>query len=112
MKKVTVYTTQSCGYCKMAKAFLAQNSIQYTERDIERDAEAREELIQRNISGVPVLMIGSDIVVGFDKEKILELVDHRIASCPHCQAKMRLPSDKGKLSVSCPVCKNTFEWSL
>lgn len=111
MKKVTIYTTQSCGYCKMAKAFLAQNNIQYTERDIERDAQAREELIQRNINGVPVFFIGNELIVGFDKEKILALVDHRIATCPACQGKMRLPSDKGKLRVSCPNCKNTFEWT-
>jgi len=90
---------------------MTQNNIQYTERDIQKDAKAREQLVKRNISGVPVLMIGSDIVVGFDKEKILALVDHRIAACPQCQSKMRVPNNKGKLSVTCPSCKNVFEWT-
>lgn len=34
--------------------------------------EARQELIKRNIRGVPTFLIGEDVVVGLDKAKILE----------------------------------------
>lgn len=58
----------------MAKEFLAQNKIQYVEKDINVDAEARNELIRRNISGVPTFLIGDEVVVGLDTARIMALV--------------------------------------
>lgn len=107
MKDVVLLTTKTCSYCKMAKDFLAQNHIQYIEKDINFDAEARNELARRNINGVPTFFIGDDVVVGLDKAKILELVDHRIVECPNCHAKLRVPTDKGAINVRCPKCKSS-----
>lgn len=56
--------------------------------------EARNELTRRNISGVPTFLIGEDVVVGLDKAKILELVDHRLIECEECHAKLRVPINK------------------
>lgn len=109
MKDVTLYTTQTCPHCKTAKAFLKQNHIQFVEKDVNYDAEAQNEMTRRGIRGVPTFLIGNDAVVGLDKEKILKLVDHQVVSCPNCQAKLRVPSDKGKISVRCPKCKTSFE---
>ena len=44
------------------------------------DAQARYEMTSRNITGIPAFIIGKDVVVGLDKAKVLELVDHRIVS--------------------------------
>lgn len=107
MKDVTLLTTQTCPYCKMAKEFLAQNHIRFVEKDINFDVEARNELARRNIKGVPTLFIGEDVVVGLDKEKILKLVDHRIVECPNCHTKLRVPTDKAT-NVRCPKCKNNI----
>jgi glutaredoxin 3 len=68
-------------------------------------------LARRNIRGVPAFFIGEDVVVGFDKAKILALVDHRVMECEQCHAKLRVPIDKGSLKVTCPQCKHVFDWT-
>lgn len=93
----------------MAKEFLSQNRISFVEKDINVDMEARNELARRNISGVPTFLIGEDVVVGLDKTKILELVDHRVIECGKCHTKLRVPINRGSLKVTCPKCKNVFD---
>jgi hypothetical protein len=95
----------------MAKEFLAQNRINFIEKDINVDAEARKELTRRNISGVPSFLIGEEVVVGLDKAKILELVDHRVIECEQCHTKLRVPINKGSLKVICPKCKGLHDWT-
>ena len=76
MKTVTIYTTPTCGYCKMAKEFFKENNIEYTEKDVTIDEEAREVMIQKSGQmGVPVIVIGEELAVGFDKDKISELLE-------------------------------------
>lgn len=81
------------------------------EKDINADAAARQELVKRGVRGVPSFLIGDDMVVGLDKDKILQLVDHRTIQCSQCQANLRVPLDKGAIKVTCPRCKNSFDWS-
>ena len=94
----------------MAKEFLSQNRIHYVEKDINIDEEARSELARRNITGVPTFLIGDDVLVGLDKEKILRLVDHRLVACEKCHTKLRVPTKKGAIDVTCPKCKHVFRW--
>jgi len=79
------------------------------EKDITVDAQARSELIRRNVSGVPSFLIGDDMVIGLNKARILELVDHRLIECEKCHAKMRAPVNKGNLKITCPKCKHSFQ---
>lgn len=75
MPKVTIYTTPSCVYCKMTKAFFKENNVVYEEKDVSTDAAARDEMIAKsNQMGVPVIDIDGKIIVGFDKNRISELV--------------------------------------
>lgn len=75
MNNITIYTTPACVYCKMAKAFFNANKIQYQERNVAEDAKARDEAISRSGQmGVPVIDINGEIVVGFDKSRISELL--------------------------------------
>lgn len=75
MSKVTIYSTPSCVFCKMAKAFFKDKSVTYEEKDVAVDQEAREEMISKSGQlGVPVIDIDGDIVVGFDKAKLSELL--------------------------------------
>ena len=78
MANVTIYTTPTCVYCKMSKAFLKEHNIAYTERDVAGDATAREEMVKRSGQmGVPVIDIDGTLVIGFDKEKLAELLNVR-----------------------------------
>jgi glutaredoxin-like YruB-family protein len=70
-KNVTIYSTPTCHFCKMAKEFFAEKGVAYTGFDVSSDAEKREEMIKMTGQlGVPVIVIGGDIMVGFDREKI------------------------------------------
>ncbi|MCX6757301.1 MAG: glutaredoxin family protein [Candidatus Nomurabacteria bacterium] len=75
MKNVTIYSTPSCHFCHMAKDFFKENNVAYTEYDVAADKEKRSELIDKSGQmGVPVIIIGDDLVVGFNKPKIAELL--------------------------------------
>lgn len=34
-----------------------------------------------------------------------------VVFCIHCKQKLRIPTDKGTITVSCPVCKNSFKYT-
>ena len=75
MKHVAIYTTPSCVYCQKAKIFFNERDIAFTEYNVATDAVRRQEMLDR--SGqmtVPVIDIGSTIVVGFDRLRIKELL--------------------------------------
>lgn len=76
MSKVTIYTTPSCVYCKMTKAFFKENNIVYEEKDVSADAAARDVMIAKsNQMGVPVIDIDGQILVGFDKVGLSRLLN-------------------------------------
>ncbi|MDU5081355.1 NrdH-redoxin [Tissierella sp. P1] len=70
MANVTVYTSNTCPYCVSAKDYLKEKGIDYTEKNVQTDKDARKELMAMGHMGVPVLVIDGEEVVGFDKEKI------------------------------------------
>lgn len=75
MANVTIYTTPSCVYCKMAKAYFSANNVAYTEKNVMTDIPAQQEMIQKSGQlGVPVIDIDGSIVVGFDKPRISSLL--------------------------------------
>ncbi len=74
MAKVTIYSTPSCVYCKMAKEFFAKNNVAYEEHNVASDMKAREEMVAKSHQlGVPVIDVDDQIIIGFD-QKTLEQV--------------------------------------
>ncbi len=70
-KSVTIYSTPTCHFCKMAKEFFAEKGIQYTNYDVSIDAAKRQEMIQMTGQlGVPVIVIDGTPVIGFSREVI------------------------------------------
>jgi len=75
MKPVVIYSTPTCVYCKAAKDFFKANNIAYTEYNVAADLKKREEMIEKSGQmGVPVIEVGADIVVGFDKAMLSQLL--------------------------------------
>ena len=75
MAKVKFYSTPTCPYCKMAKQFLKENNIEFEDVDVSSNQTAAQEMISKSGQmGVPVLDIDGQIVVGFDKKKIKQLL--------------------------------------
>ena len=76
MANVTIYTTPTCIYCKMAKEFFKENGVEYSEKNVASDTQAREEMIKKsNQMGVPVIDIDGELTVGFDKERLSALLN-------------------------------------
>lgn len=72
---ITIYTTPSCSYCKMAKGFFKSRGVEYTEIDVFADRIAREEMIARAGSmSVPVIKIDNTFIVGFNRSRIETLL--------------------------------------
>lgn len=73
--KVIVYSTPTCPWCFKAKDFLKEKGIRFVDKDVASDKAAREEMMEKSGQmGVPVIDIDGQIIVGFDKEKIEELL--------------------------------------
>jgi glutaredoxin len=80
IKSITIYSTVTCPYCKLEKQWLDKNNIQYTSYMVDQDQDKADEMIKKSGQmGVPVTEIiladgKSEIVVGFDKPKLMELI--------------------------------------
>ena len=76
MKNVTIYSTPTCHFCHMAKEFFKEKNIAYTEYDVASDMEKRKEMIEKSEQmGVPVIIIGDELTVGFDRPKIAKMLE-------------------------------------
>ena len=75
MKNVTIYSTPTCHFCHMAKDFFMDNNVAYTEYNVASDMEKRKEMVEKSGQmGVPVIIIGDEMIVGFDKPQIAKLL--------------------------------------
>lgn len=74
MAKVTVYSTQNCPYCRMAKAFLDKYTVPYESIDVGADIDAAKKMIELSGQrGVPVITVDDEVIVGFDAQRLNEL---------------------------------------
>jgi glutaredoxin 3 len=83
VSEVVVYTTPTCGYCHQAKQYLSQRGVPFTEYDVAADPRAADEMIglsgQR---GVPVIVVDGQVVVGFDRPRLDQLLASRRTAPP------------------------------
>jgi len=71
-KQITIYSTPTCHFCQMTKDFLKEKGIGYNEFNVASDLEKRQEMIQKSGQmGVPVIFVGDEMIIGFDKERLV-----------------------------------------
>jgi glutaredoxin len=58
----------------MAKNYLNEKNVTFEEKNISSDQEARKELISNGFMGVPVIYVGDEVIQGFDKNKLDDLL--------------------------------------
>ena len=111
MKDIIVYTTKTWPHCTTAKGYLREKGYSFVEKDVNEDSAARDDFTKRGLQGVPAFLIGNDVVVGLDTEKIERLMKFKVVDCPNCKARLRVPRGKGKINITCPKCefKNQME---
>lgn len=75
MPKVTLYTTPTCVYCKMTKAFLNEKQIPFEEKDVTTNDAWLDEMVKKSGQlGVPVVDVDGTILVGFDKTRLSHMI--------------------------------------
>jgi glutaredoxin len=71
---VLLYATEWCGYCAATRSFFAAQGIRYTELDIEKSSVGRDGYRQLGGRGVPLIVIGEDVVHGYDESRLRALL--------------------------------------
>lgn len=72
---VIIYSTPSCPWCTKVKDYLSSKNVTYTDHDVSKDYDKAVEMVQKSGQrGVPVLDINGQIIVGFDKAGIDQLL--------------------------------------
>ena len=68
MGRITVYTTEPCGYCRTAKALLDKRGIAYEEHNLARDPEGRAELVRlTGMMTCPQVIIDGKSIGGYQE---------------------------------------------
>lgn len=67
---VTIYSTPTCAFCKVEKQWLDSKGVKYDVVDLSEDGNARKELADKGMVGVPITKIGDTIIKGFDRKQI------------------------------------------
>lgn len=76
---VKMFTTPTCGYCRQAKDFFNDNNVSFSEVDVTKDQVALRDMADRSGQmGVPVIDVDGEIVVGFDRERLAELLEIKL----------------------------------
>ncbi len=69
--KVKIYSTPACPHCKAAKNYFKSLGIPFEDVDVSKDQREAERMVQKTHQyGVPVIEMGNQIVIGFDRNKI------------------------------------------
>ena len=75
MNKITIYSTPTCHFCHMAKDFFKEKGIEFEDFNVSSDLEKRKEMVDKSGQmGVPVIIIKDQIIVGFNKPRIVDLL--------------------------------------
>ena len=68
MSRVTVYTTEPCGFCRTAKALLAARKIPYEEINLAKDAAGRAKLAElTGMMTFPQVIIDGQPIGGYQE---------------------------------------------
>ncbi|HHE67576.1 MAG TPA: glutaredoxin family protein [Candidatus Parcubacteria bacterium] len=75
---VKIYTTPYCPYCYTLKEFLKEKGVEFREIDVSSNEKEKERIIKKTGKAqVPIVEINDQVIVGFDKEKICQLLKIR-----------------------------------
>lgn len=76
MKKIIIYTTETCPFCEATKKFLKEKGYTYEEKNVSYDENALKEMVNKSGQfGVPVIDIEGKIIIGFRLNEILAALE-------------------------------------
>src|SRR4051794_31661277 len=71
---VVLFSQGYCEFSEMVRLHLESRGQKYTERDVDTDVTARDDMLKLGATGTPVTVIDGEVVIGFDDEAIDELL--------------------------------------
>lgn len=72
--KVIVFTQQDCPPCGWVKNFLSERGVEFEERNIDSGSAVARELTQKYLSqSTPTIVIGDEVLIGYDPERLVQL---------------------------------------
>ena len=72
---IKIYSTPTCPYCKLAKEFFKSKNLKFSDIDVSADPAAANEMIEKSGQmGVPVIEIDGQIIIGFNQQKLQEVI--------------------------------------
>ena len=73
-KKITLYASPSCVYCRMTKSFFRIRGISFEEKNVLENKDALAEMVGKSGARVvPVLDIDGEIIVGYHRDRLREI---------------------------------------
>ncbi len=78
---VKVFALSTCPYCRMARAYLEENDVEYDAVEVDLlSGDERSEAIDevKALSGgtsFPVVLVDEEVIIGFNKKRMKELLD-------------------------------------
>ena len=73
-KKIILFTGPGCTWCTVAKKYFKENGLKFKEIDISKDSSAAQDCQRHGCKGIPVVLIGSRWICGFDQKKIEKIL--------------------------------------
>ncbi|UXI67343.1 glutaredoxin family protein [Tahibacter amnicola] len=74
---IVMLSAEWCGYCTKLRAGLDEASVPYTLMDIEESEAAEDAYFALGARGVPVTVVGQEVVYGYDADRITRLLADR-----------------------------------
>lgn len=74
-KQITVYTGDECSESKQIINLLEELEVEYTEKNVSKNRDYLTELQSRNVYSTPVIFIGDRVVLGYQRQKIQQLIE-------------------------------------
>ena len=78
MKRVILYSQPGCPPCYAAKQFLAARNIPFEYKDVQADPAALSELVKLNSRSTPTIVVGEEVMIGFDPDRLESLLTEEI----------------------------------
>ena len=91
MSQITVYTTEPCGYCRVAKALLAKRGVAYEEINLAKDPEGRAELVRlTGMMTFPQVVIDGKSIGGYQEAEVQFVADNPGLTLFHCHQQLHM----------------------
>ena len=72
--QVVLFTGPGCKWCAVAKKHFKKHEIRFRAIDITKDKKAEQDCWKHGCRGIPVILIGSRWICGFDQKTVDKLL--------------------------------------